>query len=369
MRPSATRVPIFGLDPETVRTRLELGMIKRLRHHLSADWSSAPPDYERTSAALEVDACLDSLTAEPRVGAVVEEVRRVLGVEREVEVHPTRERIAAAHRTVGGPLVVSLHWRVLAALDDDALLAVIGHELGHHLAHNGIRPDGPDPYFVYSLWHADRRSEIRETAAAYSRAAELSADRFALLACQDLGALLRLFASFSDDVSVREQKPSSFLIGSKKRADELLACGQRAEGDSHPEIAVRAYAAWLFSESDAYRRLTRRGSGGRSLLEIDMRLAGLIGPDEDRFRPVDDPTWMDGIGEALSERSDALGKALGSHAARIGAALGGTRARAKPPADERREKASAVDVPEMDDLEARFAALERSMGAGKGTAE
>ena len=80
---------------------------------------------------------------------------------------------------------------------------------------------------------------------------------------------------------------------------------------------------------------------------------------------------MDGIGEAISERSGALGKAMGSHAARIGAALGGgRRGHAKRPAEEVREEASPVDAPEMDDLEERFAALERSMsGDGNGSAK
>ena len=139
---SATRVELSGLDPEIVRTRLELGMIQRLRSCLGAGWRESAPDYAHTSAALEVDAWLGAITSEARVQRVTDEARRVLGVEREVEVHPTSERLAAAHRAGGGPLVISLHWRALAGLDDDALLAVIGHELGHHLAHNGARPDG-----------------------------------------------------------------------------------------------------------------------------------------------------------------------------------------------------------------------------------
>jgi hypothetical protein len=337
-------------------------MIERLRRRLGAGWRASPPSYEMTSAALEVDAMMASLRVDPRMRRVVGEARRVLGVDREVEVHPTGERLAAAHTADGGPLIISLHWRALSGVDDDALLAVVGHELGHHLAHSGAQPDAPDPFFVYAWLHADRRSEIRETAAAYSRAAELTADRFALLACQDLDALLRLLAALSDEAPGMDAAP--FLAACKDRVREVLARRQRAGGDSHPEIPVRAFAAWLFSQSDVYRRLTGRGTGSRPLLDIDMELARLVGPNEDLGPPVDEPTWMDGVGEAIYAQSSALGKALGDSAAKLGAALGNAR---RPPPPQRSEEpledaGDSGDEPEMDDLEARFAALEREMG-------
>jgi hypothetical protein len=362
--PSVTRVELLRLDPERVRTRLELGMVKRLQRALGAGWRVEAPSYERTSAALEVDAWLGSIAVESRVRAIVDEARRVLGVDREVEVHATDARLAAAHRTDSGPLILSLHWCGLASLDDDALLAVIGHELGHHLAHNGVRRDGPDPYLVHWRLHADRSSEVRETAAAYSRGAELTADRFALLACQDLDALLRLFAALSTEASARVST-SAFLAVSKARSEDLLANKQRAKGDSHPELLVRAFGAWLFSQSDVYHQLTGRGSGTLSLLDVDMRLAQLVGPDEAAIVPFDEPTWMDGVGEAIYARSGTLEKTIGDRVAKLGAALGGAPAPAPPRREEIDEdEESDLDEPELDDLEARFAALERRMRAG-----
>ena len=359
-----TRVVLSRLDPESVRTRLELGMIKRLQRALGAGWQVTAPTYERTSAALEVDAWLASITVEPRVRRIVDEARRVLGVEREVEVHATDARLAAAHRSEGGPLVVSLHASALASLDDDALLAVIGHEIGHHLAHNGARPDGPDPFLVYWRLHADRSSEIRETAAAYSRGAELTADRFALLACQDLGALLRLLAALSSEASARVS-PAAFFAVAKERSEHLLVNKQRAKGDSHPELPVRAFGAWLFAQSDVYYQLTGRGAGTRPLLEVDMWLSQLVGPNEEAIVPFDEPTWMDGVGEAIYDRSRTVEKAIGDRAAKLGAALGGTRAPAPARTEETVEdEEPAVDEAELDDLEARFKALERRMRDG-----
>jgi hypothetical protein len=352
---SATRTRLVGLDPEALRTRLERGMVQQLRRRLGDGWEARWPDYEHTSAMLEVDAWMGCLAAEPRLHRIADEARRVLRIEREVEVHPTNERLAAAHRAEGGPLVVSIHWRSLAHLDDDALLAVLGHELGHHLAHNGARAKGPDPRLVYWRLHDDRSSEIREVAAAYSRASELTADRFALLACQDLDAVLRLFASLSG--SAGGQDMGDFLASSRKRAEDLLGRKKRATGDSHPEMAVRAYAVWLFSQSDTYCRLARRGPGSRPLLEIDMALASLVGPSDDAVVPFDEPTWMDGVGEAIYDGSERIGRAIGQRVAQIGATLRGGSERRAPPQDD-----PLADV-EDDDLEHRFRELERRMAS------
>jgi hypothetical protein len=362
--PSRARVELGRIDPDAVRTRLELGMIRNLRSRLGAGWRIDAPDYARTSAALEVDAWMGSFTMEPRVRRLVEEARHVLGVDEEVEVHPTGARLAAAHRTDGGPLIVSLHWRELSGLDDGALLAVLGHELGHHVAHNGTRPDGPDPRVVYTRLHDDRSSEVREIAAAYSRAAELTADRFALLACQDLDAALRLFAALSDDPPESERTPDQLLAAWQQRAEGLLARKKRARGDSHPEAAVRGYAAWLFWESDLYRSLTGRGPGRRPILHVDGALAKLVGPSDDAVLPFDEPTWMDGVGEAIYEKGGALGRAIGDRAAKIGEALRGGRAPLPPRPVEVDEEPDPGD-PGMDDLEERFAALERRMGGGE----
>jgi hypothetical protein len=372
---SATRTRLVGLDPEGLRTRLERGMVHQLRRRLGAGWEARWPDYEHTSATLEVDAWMGCLAAEPRLHRIADEARDVLGIDRQVEVHPTNERLAAAHRAEGGPLVVSIHWRSLAHLDDDALLAVLGHELGHHLAHNGARADGPDPRLVYWRLHDDRSSEIREVAAAYSRASELTADRFALLACQDLDAVLRLFASLSPSAAVEDTE--GFLASSKRRAEDLLGRKVRASGDSHPEMAVRAYAVWLFSQSDAYRRLTRRGPGSRPLRDIDMALASLVGPSDDAVEPFDEPTWMDGVGEAIYEGSDRIGQAIAQRVAQIGATLRGVPDRRapgsapdRPPPQPRAPERDAEDDPvaevEEDELESRFRELERRMASERG---
>jgi hypothetical protein len=181
------------------------------------------------------------------------------------------------------------------------------------------------------------------------------------LACQDLDAVLRLFLALSAEASTGD--PAAFLAAGRERAEALLASKKRAKGDSHPELPVRAFAAWLFAQSDVYHRLTGRGRPVRSLLDVDMVVASLVGPSDDAILPFDEPTWMDGVGEAIYERSGALGRAIGSGAARLAAGLG----RSRVPSPGCRQKVTSDEAPDIeapdldDDLEARFAALERSM--------
>ena len=71
---------------------------------------------------------------------------------------------------------------------------------------------------------------------------------------------------------------------------------------------------------------------------------------------------MDGVGEAIYERSRTVGKAIGDRTAKLGAALGGPRAPAPPrPEEIDEDEVSSIDDPEMADLEARFTDPERRM--------
>ena len=63
--------------------------------------------------------------------------------------------------------------------------------------------------------------------------------------------------------------------------EQSLTAGENALGDSHPEHSLRAYATWLFSESDLYRDLTGQGPGSRSLRQANTTLHKLVRPAAD----------------------------------------------------------------------------------------
>jgi uncharacterized tellurite resistance protein B-like protein len=71
-----------------------------------------------------------------------------------------------------------------------------------------------------------------------------------------------------------------YLGQSRALMEATLAEGDTALGTSHPEHSLRAYAEWLFSESDLYRRLTGRGPGTRPIAEVDQVLLRILGRPE-----------------------------------------------------------------------------------------
>src|SRR5262249_13526346 len=143
----------------------------------------------------------------------------------------------------GGPIGVEFMGGYLDRLDHEGLLAVLGHEIGHCIAHSG------HPVFAWALQSSARA----DTAARRPSwmAAELTADRFGLLACRDLDAVLRLEMRMSAGPSTRRIHfdTNAYLQQCRAVVEETIARGGTAMGISHPEHYVRGYAEWLFSET------------------------------------------------------------------------------------------------------------------------
>lgn len=113
-------------------------------------------------------------------------------------------------------------------------------------------------------------------------ATELTADRFELLATRDLAASLRLdMISVAGLDSALQWDTDAYLVESRALVDALLADGDTVIGTSHPEHSARAWAAWLFSETDVYRDLTGYGPAARSLGDVDALLSRLLGAEHD----------------------------------------------------------------------------------------
>ena len=121
----------------------------------------------------------------PGVHALLARACARLGVVEPVELYQSRaqenETWNAAH--VGchaGAVVLELRGSAIELLDDEALVSVLGHELGHHLAHSELR------------WHwPDTETGPPRDGMRLRVARELTADRFGLLAEPSLAASLR----------------------------------------------------------------------------------------------------------------------------------------------------------------------------------
>jgi Zn-dependent protease with chaperone function len=166
--------------------------------------------------------------------------------------------------------------RLLDRLDDRELVALCGHELGqvqnnhllyttalHYLRHEAM-------FFV--RWIVQ---PAVMTLQSWSRRAEITCDRAALIASRDLEVTL------SSMVKVVVDDPG--LKGDARTAIADLESAQRGVGRladlfrSHPLLPKRARALEVFAESALYRKLAGHpNADGLSSEEVDARVSDII---------------------------------------------------------------------------------------------
>lgn len=293
------RRPITLLDLPAIRFPLE----HPLARELAGDFWVAlyrrrvkPPALEQARRGILSSAIQITEDMSPRVHGIVREALRILRVDRPFqifqqgyELFSTRSNATVVDE-VEETILITMVSRLLTDLDDDSLLAVMGHELGHHIAH-GKKLRGTAPYSA--LMRADLLSlspRTRKAAPAFMMSVEITADRFGLLACQDLDAALRaemqLVAGL--DSSAVTWASEGYLRQCQDHMEDLLERGETVLGHSHPEHSFRAYAVWLFSESDAYARLTGQGPGFLSIDSVNGTLQRLVMPKGLALRAPDE---------------------------------------------------------------------------------
>jgi Zn-dependent protease with chaperone function len=172
-------------------------------------------------------------------------------------------------------LIVNL--QLAERLDDTQLIAAIGHELGH--VQNG------------HIFYATALHYLRHSAAfyvrwvvqpaimtlqAWSRRAEVTCDRAALLAVRDLDRTLQALVA----IELGLDQGAAFSADDYLKAvpDVKRGIGRYAElFRSHPQIPKRVQALRLFAGSAMYAQATGGDPTGKpSLADVDKQVAGLI---------------------------------------------------------------------------------------------
>jgi RecA/RadA recombinase len=238
----------------------------RLRDKLSPP----PPDALRRRLMAESLRLSESMA--PDTYSFAHAARRTLRIDRPLEIYQSGGRENAAIHLIEEPIILEIRGRLMTLLDRGAAVAVFGHEFGHYLAHGPWTPLGhAGTVASVLLRHEGVPEALATTAGALSMAMELTADRFGLLACQDLGAQLRLemICTTSLPGDALTWDTDAYLLQCRELIDALLEGEESAAGISHPEHSVRAWAAWLFSETAEYRALTGKGPGTRALADVD----------------------------------------------------------------------------------------------------
>jgi hypothetical protein len=277
---ASARSPRF--DPDTLRLSLEREILSRLTAHplpFEARLIGEGPDVETIRRELLASALRLGESMAPELHARAKEAARRLGVTEPIEIYQADGPENAAVHLLPTPVVLEAQGRLLALLDEGSALALFGHELGHFLVHG---PRSQDAVARVLLMRVLRRGAAPEDVLAelraLSMACELTADRFALLACGELDAFLRLEMISTTGLSASSLTwdTAAYLAQCQELIGRMLEAGDVSRGVTHPEHSVRAYAAWLFSETKEYRALLGRGAGTRTLADVDRELARVL---------------------------------------------------------------------------------------------
>jgi len=216
-----------------------------------------------------------SRSMSPAVHEMADHCIETLGIETPLEIYAyaSPEFNAACFRPEEGRLLIMFSSSLLEAFDDNELMFVVGHELGHHVYQHHDIPVG------YILSGQQRPSaNLALQLFAWTRYAEISADRAGAYCANDLEAVARaLFKLASGLTSNRIVKFDlrEFL----RQLDEMQAVdaepGQGAPMEdwfsTHPFSPMRVKALQLFHRSGLMR------DGGMEKADLEMGVQGMMG--------------------------------------------------------------------------------------------
>ena len=236
-----------------------------------------------------------SRTMAPHIHEMADQCVETLGMDIPLElyVYSSPQYNAACVKPEDGQLFVMFSSSLLEAFKDSELKFVIGHEFGHHVYRHHDIPIGyllkgqqkPDPRLALDLF-------------AWSRNAEVSADRAGALCARDLDgvarSLFKLASGLSDKVIRFDLE--AFL----QQLDEMmLEDSEPGKGaprqdwfSTHPFSPLRVRALKLFHESELML------SGGLSKQDLEVGVH--------RLMSLMEPSYLDGRSDAATAMQRSL---------------------------------------------------------------
>lgn len=243
----------------------------------------------------------------PDISRMAQECIEMLGVELPVElfVYSSPQFNAACFKPEAERLYVMFSSSLLEGFDLDELKFVMGHELGHHVYDHHAVPIGhllngqqrPDPALALELF-------------AWSRYAEISADRAGAHCAQNMDAVARSLFKLSSGLTskVVEFSLNDFVAQVDDMTEVDRSPGQGApQSDwfsTHPFSPLRVKALKLFERSELY-------SGKESKHSLEMGVQSILS--------IMEPSYL----EAKTDTAEAMRRLLFSGLIAVANASGG----------------------------------------------
>ncbi len=267
-------------DLKLYNSLLQEKEVKQVREWISRQEEKGPLGTRRHLLSTSVRL---SRSMAPRLHAMADHCteRLELNIPLELYAYSSPQFNAACFKPEEGRLFIMFSSSLLEAFVEKELLFVMGHELGHHVYQHHDIPVG------YLLRGKERPSaSLALELFAWSRYAEISADRAGAFCSEDLDAIAR--ALFKLASGLTSDKVVSFSLDDfLRQLDDMMEedaePGQGAPMQdwfsTHPFSPLRVKALKLFDESD----MLRSGESGK--MELEMKVQGVMSLME--------PSYMD----------------------------------------------------------------------------
>ena len=226
--------------------------VKRVNDQIARHEAEGPSGIRRNLLANSVRL---SKGMAPEITSMAQECVDKLGVEHELElyVYSSPQFNAACFKPENGRLYVMFSSSLLEGFTSQELKFVIGHELGHHAYDHHAIPIGyllkgqqrPDPQLALELF-------------AWSRYAEISADRAGAHCAQDMSAVASALFKLSSGLT---SKVVEFSLDDFVAQVDDMQVGDQEPGkgapqsdwfSTHPFSPLRVKALKLFEQSELY---------------------------------------------------------------------------------------------------------------------
>lgn len=186
------------------------------------------------------------------------EVKDRLGFKEPVDFYVTGDSTINAYSIAAEdkdhPHMVNVNSELFNLMSEDELRFVIGHELGHLINQDTVLKRLI--YFVYPPSISNIPVTLQYKIHLHDNLAELVADRYGYLACQNLNACVTAFFKMASGLDLEKMQVSieDLLSDNSKRLDYFLKGGGMSHYD-HPVNPIRVQAINLFANAKSQEEL------------------------------------------------------------------------------------------------------------------